>query len=171
MTVSIEYPKSILESKLFLSLKDSEIQLLIKDATMKMYKVNEVVLKEGDKGEHFYWIASGKVDVKLSPATFGSQPLLLTTLGTGDVLGEMGLLGFTRRAASAIVTESAQIYVWNLQKTLELFMSNPVIGYRVTRNLAYMLGERLVDTNKQLRGRSEMLDSNLAKTVVSDYKV
>lgn len=90
-------------------------------------------------------------------------------LAGGDVLGEMALLGFTKRAASAVARSDAQIYMWNLKKCLALFLDHPAVGYRVTRNLGHMIGERLVASNKELRKRTELLDANLAKTVVSDY--
>src|SRR5688572_18778697 len=118
MKVTIDYPTSILDSKLFNGLKDAEMKLLIKEANLKKYKVGEVVLKEGEDGTDFFWISSGRVEIQMAASTPGSAPLQLSMLSNGDVLGEMVLLGFTKRAASAIVRAEANIYGWNLPKTL-----------------------------------------------------
>src|SRR5688572_4300317 len=107
MKVTIDYPTSILDSKLFNGLKDAEMKLLIKEATLKQYKLGELVLKEGDDGTDFFWISSGRVEIQMSATTAGSAPLQLSMLSNGDVLGEMSLLGFTKRAATAIVRAEA----------------------------------------------------------------
>jgi CRP-like cAMP-binding protein len=169
MAINIEYPQSILKSKLFNSLKDAEMKLLIKEAKLQTYKRGDIILKEGQEGDSFYWISSGSIVIEMAPTTETSSPMTLGTLGGGDVLGEMSLLGFTKRAASAIVKTESQVYAWNLKRCLDLFLDHPAIGYRVTRNLGHMIADKLIATNKELRKRSELLDSNLAKTVVSDY--
>lgn len=167
MTINVDYPVSILDSKLFHSLKDAEMKLLIKEASLKRFKSGDLVLKAGEEGKEFFWISSGSVEILVPPSKAGGQPLSVTTLNKGDVFGEMVLLGFSKRAASVIAKSEATIYAWDLQKTLDLFLSHPIIGYRVTRNLGHMLGERLVSTNLQLRNSAEALDSAIIKNLVS----
>lgn len=166
MKIHLDYPVSILDSKLFTGLTDAQMKLLIKEASLKKYPLGEIILKEGEDGTDFYWISSGRVEIQMASSTAGGPPLQLTVLTSGDVFGEMALLGFTKRAATAIVRAEASIYTWNLEKTLNLFIDQPAIGYRVTRNLGHMLGERLINTNKQLRGRTEAMDAALAKNLV-----
>lgn len=166
MSLKVEYPASILDSRIFNSLKDAEMKLLIKEATLKNFKVGECILKEGTEGSEFYWISKGSVEIQIAPSSPEGSPLKLSTLVKGDVLGEMVLLGFSKRAATAIVKEEASLYVWNLKTTLDLFMDHPIIGYRVTRNLGHMLGERLIAANLQLRGRTEAIDAALIKNLV-----
>lgn len=167
MAINVDYPVSILDSKLFHSLKDQEMKLLIKEATLKRFHVGESVVKAGEEGKEFFWISSGSVEVQVPASKAGSAPLTISTLQKGDVFGEMVLLGFSKRAATVVVKSDASIYAWDLQKTLDLFLSHPVIGYRVTRNLGHMLGERLISTNLQLRNSNEALDSAIVKNLIS----
>jgi len=166
MSLKVDYPASILDSKLFNSLKDAEMKLLIKEATLKTFKTGEFILKEANEGAEFYWISKGSVAIEISASTADGAPLKLTTLSKGDILGEMVLLGFPKRAASAIALEECSLYVWDMKKTLDLFMDHPAIAYRVTRNLGHMLGERLIRANLQLRGRVEAMDAALIKDLV-----
>ncbi len=166
MSLKVEYPASILDSKLFNSLKDAEMKLLIKEASVKNFKVGEFILKEGNEGTEFYWISKGSVAIEISASSSDASPLKITTLTKGDIIGEMVLLGFPKRAASAIALEECTLYMWDMKKTLDLFMDHPAIAYRVTRNLGHMLGERLVRANLQLRGRVEAMDAALIKDLV-----
>ncbi len=72
----------------------------------------------------------------------------LAVLKTGNIFGEMGLLGANRRSAQVeVYSEKAKILAINQQELLDLFEQNTRIGFIMMRNLAIILSERLVELN------------------------
>ena len=64
---------------------------------------DEVIFVEGSYGETMYEITSGKVGIY---AKYGSEgQTLLATLGEGEIFGEMGLVEFWARSATAVALE------------------------------------------------------------------
>jgi CRP-like cAMP-binding protein len=69
----------------------------------------EIILKEGEEGNRAYIIQEGKVEVF---RTVNGKKITLGTRETGDVLGEMALIGHVARNASAIaVTKTVCVVI------------------------------------------------------------
>jgi CRP-like cAMP-binding protein len=49
------------------------------------FKKGKIIFREGDKADRFYLIESGKVVLESSASS--DQPLVIETIGTGDLLG------------------------------------------------------------------------------------
>jgi len=63
---------------------------------------NETIIKQGDEGDYYYIIKSGKCKVT-RPSKTGSE-LVLAHLGDGDAFGEEALLSEAKRNANIIMT-------------------------------------------------------------------
>ena len=69
-------------------------------------KYNDVIIQQGEIGDEFYIIISGKIRIELVKTTLlgvKQTPQVLVTLGEGDSFGELALLNEEPRAASCIV--------------------------------------------------------------------
>ncbi len=74
------------------------------------FREGELIIKQGEIGDKFYIIESGKVEV-LREESNGSRQLL-ATLGAGDSFGEIALLKKTRRTATVRSLEPVDVVMF-----------------------------------------------------------
>lgn len=91
----------ILQSRAFLQVPPANIQAMFMRIQEVPMNDGEVVLKQGDDGDYYYIIKSGKAKVTRSSKT-GSE-LTLATLKDGDAFGEEALLSEAKRNATVVM--------------------------------------------------------------------
>ncbi|MEZ4815258.1 MAG: cyclic nucleotide-binding domain-containing protein [Bdellovibrionota bacterium] len=139
-------PPALLKTKLFEGLEQPELKALVNKSELKSYGQGDVVVKEGDEGDSFYCVISGAVDIVIASAA-ANDPVTIATLQEGGVVGEMVLVKKNLRSASALAAKKSELLCWHYSQCLDLFSSNPVLGYKVMRNLAYLVANKLTDMN------------------------
>lgn len=96
------------------------------DFEKKKVPKGTVLFKEGDKGEEAYLIVSGKIQLRRD--VLSEYPQILSTVGPGDVVGEMALFDNRPRLAEAMVFEDAVVFVIPRDDfTARLSKMNPVM--------------------------------------------
>lgn len=127
----------------------------------------EIIIREGESGEVFYIIRSGKAAVVKGKI---ESPVVIGFRITGDAIGEMALL--ENRPRSATVIALTEISLWKLgRETFQLFLAeNPAFGL----GLMNMLSRRIRESDEErLRGytreqqKEEVLE-DLSKLAISD---
>ena len=88
----------ILQSQAFLQVPPANIQAMFMRIQEVPMSKGEVVIKQGDDGDYYYIIKTGKAKVTRSSKT-GSE-LTLATLKSGDAFGEEALLSEAKRNAT-----------------------------------------------------------------------
>ena len=88
-------------------LGEAEIDTLALAAITESYKPGHVIIKEGDRGDIFYMIESGEVDVFIEK--HGDAPV--ATLTSGQYFGEMALLSNEARAASCVAKTDVKCHI------------------------------------------------------------
>ena len=79
------------------------------------------VIKQGDPGDAFYMISSGKVEVSVSGK-------VIATRGIGEYFGEGALLSDGPRGATVKTLEESELYVLYKKDFNEILMHNPGIA-------------------------------------------
>ena len=92
---------------LFAHLTPRTLSYVADKMRLEVYAPGAVVIRQGDPGEKFYLIRSGKVDVIHEDA---SGHKTLSTLGRSDFFGETALLTGQRRNATVAATETLEVY-------------------------------------------------------------
>jgi cAMP-dependent protein kinase regulator len=92
---------------------DSQRAVLVERFTTRIFETKQHIIVQGERPAGLYLIASGEVAVVRREDESGSDPLVLSTLGAGDVIGEVAMV--LRRKASADVIA--------LHPTITLFLS------------------------------------------------
>lgn len=74
-----------------------------------LFKRGDVIVRQGDRGETFYLVKSGSVDVTRRPGTAGLEDHV-ATLGPGNCFGERALIEDELRNASVVAAEEVEVY-------------------------------------------------------------
>lgn len=108
----------ILQSKAFHQVPPAHIQAIF----MRMQEVpvvaGETIIKQGEEGDYYYIIKSGKCKVTRASKT-GSE-LTLATLGDGDAFGEEALLTDSKRNANIVMLTNGTLMRLSKQDFNEL---------------------------------------------------
>jgi CRP-like cAMP-binding protein len=91
----------ILQSKAFLQIPPANIQAMFMRMQEIPVKAGDTIIKQGDDGDYYYIIKTGKC--KVTRASKTATELTLATLGDGDAFGEEALLSEAKRNANIIM--------------------------------------------------------------------
>lgn len=126
---------------IFQGLKPSEIFLLLKIARTVEFDAEEIVLQEGAMGENFYLILEGEVVLRKGHYTRpDAHPM---RIGSGSVLGEMAFLLRVPRSMTVVAATPCKLIEIDHDRFLEMLDANLTAPYKLIRNIAKILAERL----------------------------
>ena len=152
-----------------------EHQNICSQITYEFHKANEIVIKQGDKGDCLFYILRGIVNIKLSKkidtgiksdTENKEQTVIIKTLEKGEIFGELSLIYDTPRSATVItVTDTdlikieknpfnryiKNVYEGQLQDQIEFLEICPVFN-KMTKEDLIRLGIRTT-TEKYATGQ------------------
>lgn len=132
---------------LFSELTENEIYQVMKLSFEKKYPKDSTLFIEGMAGEVLYIIKQGKVDIiKKTP----QGEVLLSSLGTGEFLGEMSLIDDSKRSATARVAEDSELVVITRKCFNDMLQGDPAITAKLLLHFLRVSARRLRDTDKRL---------------------
>ena len=124
------------ESKSYMPSIGLEIykNLTIGDLERRTYTAGETIFKEGDdaRGEAFV-IHGGTVQIK---RTFDGTEKVLSTLGEGELLGDLGLFRNAPRSADAVAATPVELLVLKHERLDWLIRNRPQLTAEVLRRLS-----------------------------------
>lgn len=129
----------------------------------RQFQKGDVIFKEGDKANEAYIVTKGTVEI-LKHAHHGD--VLLATLNSGDVFGEMGLFEDAPRSATARAAEITNVDIIDTKELDQMMMACPE-GLRSIVNTVF---DRLRNTSQQLSEQNTadtIVDCNFDKITVS----
>jgi putative peptide zinc metalloprotease protein len=113
LETALEYRAEVAEMELFRDLSSAELDVLLGRLVPLAVEPGEVIIHQGDSGERFYVIRSGRVEV-----TRDGQSL--AHLGAGDAFGEIALLLDVPRTATVTATEAIELLALEAHDFLDL---------------------------------------------------
>jgi len=124
------------ESKSYLPSIGLEIykNLTLGDLERRAFKPQELIFREGDdpKGEAFV-VHAGTVQIK---RTFDGAEKVLSTLGEGELFGDLGLFRSAPRSADAVAATDVELLVLKHERLDWLIRNRPQLTAEVVRRLA-----------------------------------
>lgn len=100
----------------------------------RLFAEQEVILREGDKGDELFIVESGEVTVTAARA--GDAPLELARMGPGNFFGEMAALTGEARRATVRATKECQVLVVGKAALAQVFESSPELAEHVSQTIA-----------------------------------
>jgi CRP-like cAMP-binding protein len=136
------------EHPFFTDLNSRYLQLIVGGAPNVRFEAGQFIFHEGDEANQFYLIRHGSVSIEVFVPERG--PLIIQTLGEGDVLGWSWLFPpyrwvFDARAVS--LTRAIALDGACLRKKCE---EDHELGYELLKRFAQIIMERLQATRLQL---------------------
>jgi len=136
---------------IFRDLEEEELRTLLTITRPVRFPRGEVILKEGEIGDTMYIMQEGMVEVskslimKWGREDYKDRDKILTKLSAEDhsIFGEVALFDQGKRTATVIALTDCYLLEITKDDFLKLADKNSRIGYKVTRNIARLLGSRL----------------------------
>ena len=126
---------------IFRGLSPSEIFLLLKAARTVEFDAEEVILREGSVGDGFFLVLEGEVKLRKGP--FDKPGEWEVRVGRGSVLGEMAFLLHVPRSMTVVAASACKLIQIDSEAFNELLEANLTAPYKLIRNIAITLAERL----------------------------
>ncbi|MFN3235445.1 MAG: cyclic nucleotide-binding domain-containing protein [Pseudomonadales bacterium] len=109
----------LLSSRLFEFVPPANIQMLFKKFTGVNYGAGDEVIRQGDSGDYFYVVKTGRASIQ---RVQGDDKKQLKQIGPGDFFGEDALISNKKRNATVTMLESGELMRLNKQDFNELLV-------------------------------------------------
>ena len=119
---------------LFAGLNNRQLEHLARRFIDRNYKVGEAIVNQGQGGEGFFIIVSGKAEITRQRAD--GAAIVVNQIGPTDFLGELALLDDGLRTASATVTEPVQCLVLTRWDFLGVLKEDADMAIAILQELA-----------------------------------
>ncbi len=139
---------------IFSHLTYNELVKVVGLTTLRHAEDAEDIVVEGSKGDEFFVVLSGSVDIYKA----GEK---IVTLPTGSNLGEMSMIDNAPRSATVRAVGVVNLLVMRREEFFGLIRSEPVIATKLLWSFVGVLSGRLRETNEALQGaREELADGD-----------
>jgi len=146
----LENKTSILKKiYLFQNLVEDELKHILSIASAKSYKKDDIIFKEGEKGDAFYVVLKGAIRISTDIPGVGEEALAI--LKKGSYFGEMSLIDNAPRSASAISNEDTILLKITDANFRDLLTEDNTIAYKLLWELVKTLSKRLRETDDKLK--------------------
>jgi CRP/FNR family transcriptional regulator, cyclic AMP receptor protein len=135
--------------RLFADLPAADAEVVTRACEERILVGGEELFHENDSGDSLFIVQSGRVDVFKNIR--GDVDRALTSLGPGDVIGEMSFIDGARRSATVRTAESSEFLVLSRESFAKVQKARPDIAAAVYRNMAAIVAARLRTTNELYR--------------------
>ena len=142
---------------LFARLSDRELLRVMQAVEVRKYEPEQVVIREGDKGDELFIVLSGKVKVQRGGET-------LTRLGAGEHFGEMALIRAVPRSATVLADGHAELIAIRRVDFFELLRTEHEIAVKMLWQFLGVLADRLDVTSSELRHAKQELNAEELRT-------
>jgi serine/threonine protein phosphatase PrpC/CRP-like cAMP-binding protein len=133
---------------LFSRLSERELLRVMQAVTVQSYKADDVIIKEGDKGEELFIVLEGRVRVLR-----GEE--MLTELGQGEHFGEMALIRAVPRSATVKSDGPSDLLVMRRADFFNILRQEHEVAVKILWQFLGSLADRLDQTSSELRQAKE----------------
>ena len=130
--------------RLFAGLDEEQLDAVSSFTFQKSFSAGELIVEEGRTGNGLYAIISGNVEAVKALGT--EQERTVNRLGSGEVFGEMALLGEWPRTATIRAIDEVECLGIDRWVFLTQLERHPLVGIR----LLQVLAQKLKDSDARL---------------------
>jgi uncharacterized protein len=127
-------------------LSRTQVHYILTAGNLKTYEAGSTVMTKGEVSDSMYAIISGRLQVlgEENQDAGGFRPRqVISTLETGDVVGEMGMIRSCQRSATVVAVSESDLLQINERMIKRLQWLYPPTAHRFFFNLMSILCDRL----------------------------
>jgi serine/threonine protein phosphatase PrpC len=137
---------------LFGRLTERELLRVMQAVEVRMFDKDQIVMKEGERGDELFIVLAGTVCVSRGGA-------VLTHLGVGEHVGEMALIRSVPRSATVTTEGAAELIAIRRADFFEILRKEHEIAVKMLWQFLGVLADRLDATSSELRHAREELQA------------
>ncbi len=99
----------------------------------KRFKDKQILIKEGDVQQKIFWVLEGEVYIT---RRVGEKYKVLTTLGKGEIIGEMSFFDKSVRSATVIAKGDVHVLEFTRENFADIYAASPMWARRLLTSLA-----------------------------------
>ncbi len=99
----------------------------------KRFKDKQILIREGDVQQKIFWILGGEVYIT---SRVGEKYKVLTTLGKGEIIGEMSFFDKSVRSATVIAKGDVHVLEFTPENFADIYAASPMWARRLLTSLA-----------------------------------
>jgi CRP-like cAMP-binding protein len=122
-----DWMTTLLQTKAFHRIPPANIQAIFMRMQRVPYRAGELVIKQGDEGDYFYVLVSGRA-VVTRETPLNKEGIKLAELGIGDSFGEEALIAEAKRNATVTMLTDGMVMRLNKEDFREL-MNEPLLQW------------------------------------------
>jgi uncharacterized protein len=145
--LSLSISQNVIDnSPLFKDMTKSEIKRFALLGHIKNEKSGEVILRQGDAGNSMLLLLKGELTVLIENSQ--GENAKITTVSSGEIIGEMSLLSGDPRSASVQAVSDAQLLKIDAHVLEKVDRRYPRLAIKIRKNIAKILVSRLKTSNQ-----------------------
>ncbi len=99
----------------------------------KHFADKQILIREGDVQQKIFWILEGEVYIT---RRLGEKYKVLTTLGKGEIIGEMSFFDKSVRSATVIAKGDLHVLEFSRENFADIYAASPMWTRRLLASLA-----------------------------------
>ena len=160
---------SLSACKLFDGLSATELNTLRGLCRVESFPAGHEIFREGDPGDAVYVIRGGSVEI--STAVSGSKAQIMSRLGPGEFFGEMSVIEFKPRSATATAAEPLVVYRIPAGEMLTFIHHTPDIAVNLMREISQRLRDFNVRHVQEISQAERLsLVGRFTRSIIHDLK-
>src|SRR5438477_326351 len=132
---SAETISALRRSGLCEALPDADVARIAREGVLVTFQRGEQIFGEHSDANRLYLILRGMVRIETRPPRADAAGLVLDHLGSGRVLGEVGLIDEQPRSAAAVCEEDATLFTLTRADIERLGEAHPGVVAQLYRNI------------------------------------
>lgn len=132
-------------------LSDKEIGELADIAVAEEFAEGILIVKEDEVSRDCFIVAKGAVSVELKLTPNEETAMSIHKIRDGGIAGEFSFIDGSRRSANIKVLSKSIILRLRYAELNNLCETDTHLGYRIMKNIAVLMAQRLRSTNFELR--------------------
>ncbi|HOA81688.1 MAG TPA: Crp/Fnr family transcriptional regulator [Defluviitaleaceae bacterium] len=153
----------------FSKLSDEQLMDIVELEIKKDYKKGSIIFYEGDKGDAFYYIQSGKV--KMYKTDYEGKEIILNIFGEGSIIGEVTMFNDIEYPATAEVIEDAVVGMIYNNEIENLVANNKDLALQIIKELTKRLYNSQMNVKEMALSSVYLRTKNVILNLAKDHGV